>query len=357
MPLSDTHYQGFAQRCVQQAVTRDRVPHAFFFHGPEGVGKELFSRGLAQRLLCGSPKKRACNEKSVGIRELWEGCGACDDCRWVEAGTHPDFHLIDRRLHRDHPDPLVQKRSGRELTVDVVRHFVIDKVALTPHRGRAKVFVIRGADEMTTQAQNALLKTLEEPPGTTFLILLASAIDYLLPTTLSRCQEVRFDGLPESFVRDRLGAMCANATADELTWCAKFGEGSLGQSKEAVAFGIFSMAQELDVRLAELHQIEPGVLVKFWSEAGKVLGERYAKDDEEMTEAEGTRRGTITMLRLTATALAARLRSSVGDEPFAEATAAAINRTAATVSHIEANVNTQLALEALANELTGRALV
>lgn len=330
------------------------MPHAFLFHGAEGVGKEMLARGLGQRLLCAKPVMRTGLSAAVGAEELWEGCGACEDCLLVEVGNHPDFHLISRQLHRDHPDPAVRKRSGLEVTVDVIRHFVIDKVALTPNRGRAKVFVLRGADEMNVQAQNALLKTLEEPPGTTFLILLASAIDYLLPTTLSRCQEVRFDGLPEAFVAQRLGGLCPSAGTEELAWCAKFGEGSLGRAKEAVEFGIFALARDLELRLADLYQLEPGALVKFWSEAAKVLGERFAKDDGEITEAEGARRGTITMLRLTATGLALRLRAGCEDEGRAEANAAAIGRVATAISQIDMNVNTQLCLEALANELVGR---
>jgi DNA polymerase-3 subunit delta' len=95
---------------------------------------------------------------------------------------------VHRYLIKEHPESDVRKRKGLEISVDVLRHFVIERTALTPIRGRAKVFVIREADSMTTQAQNALLKTLEEPPGPTFIILLVSALDGLLPTTLSRCQ-------------------------------------------------------------------------------------------------------------------------------------------------------------------------
>jgi len=354
VPLSDTHHQGFAQRVVQRALARDRVPHAFLFHGPEGVGKEMLANGLAQRLLCANPVERKLSPEdaaAVGLEALSEGCGRCEDCRLIAAGTHPDVHLVDRTAHRDHPDPLVRKRSGMELTVDVIRHFVIDKVALTPNRGRAKVFILRGADEMTVQAQNALLKTLEEPPGPTFLVLLASALEYLLATTQSRCQIVRFDALPAAFVRTKLAELSPGLPADQLAWCATWSEGSVGRAKEAAAFGLFGLAKELDEKILYAARLDPSVLVKFWAESAKALGEKYADVDAEITDAEATRRGTITMLRLTAHSYSTMLRDACDAPDQAEALAAGIGRIATAIGQLDLNVNAQLCLEALANDL------
>lgn len=356
MPLSDIHHQGFAQRLVQRALARDRVPHAFLFHGPEGVGKEMLARGLAQRLLCAAPVEKKLSPSLtvvVGVDSLREGCGVCDDCRYVAAGTHPDVHLVDRRAHRDHPDPAVRKRSGLEMTVDVIRHFVIDKAALTPSRGRAKVFILRGADEMNVQAQNALLKTLEEPPGPTFLILLASAVEFLLPTTQSRCQVVRFDSLPSAFVRERLAALSPGVAAESLDWCAAWSEGSIGRAKEAADFGLFELAQELEKKVGGGGRFDASELVKFWSESAKALGERYAEADGEITDAEASRRATVTLLRITARVYSSALRSACDDAERAEALSAGIGRIAGAIGQLDLNVNSQLCLETLANELTG----
>jgi DNA polymerase-3 subunit delta' len=224
--LADVKHQATAQRMLQRAISSHRVPHAYVFHGPEGVGKEMLARGLARLLLCESPKRDAEPQASASATAqvnqehllILDACGVCSECKLVAAGTHPDLHLIYRQLNREHPEPEVRKRKGLEIGVDVLRHFVIDKVGMKPSRGRAKVFLIREADVITPQAQNALLKTLEEPPGTTYLILLVTGLDHLLPTTLSRCQVVQFDALPYQFVRERLRAMRPDLPAEQADW-------------------------------------------------------------------------------------------------------------------------------------------
>jgi len=345
---------------LQRVLTRERVPHAFLFHGPEGVGKETLARGLAELLLCAKPIETdvaADLAGSVGLERLRQGCGRCEDCRLVAAETHPDFHRVYRQLHREHPDPAVRKRSGMELTVDVVRHFIIDRVALTSNRGRAKVFVVRGADEMNVQAQNALLKTLEEPPGATFLILLAASVEHLLATTLSRCQVVRFDALPNAFVHAKLAELCPGLSPEVLHWYVAWGEGSLGRAMEGVEFDLFRHHGPLRDGLATPGRWDPAELVRLWTESAQELGERYAKADSEITDAEATRRGLTTMFRLTANEYAEVLRTTTVSPSQSEACADAIQRIALAIAQLDLNVNTQLCLETLASDLARRVVV
>jgi hypothetical protein len=122
----------------------------------------------------------------------------------LAAGTHPDFHRVHRGLSKQHPDPRVRRTTGLYLTIDIVRQFLIAPAALTPRAGAHRVFVVVDAERMTEDAQNALLKTLEEPPGRAVLILITTAASRLLSTIRSRCQKVTFHALPADFVRDVL---------------------------------------------------------------------------------------------------------------------------------------------------------
>ena len=161
-------------------------------------------------------------------------CGECKECELVLAGTHPDLHVIFRQLNREHPDPVVRKRKALIISVDVVREFIVKRIALKPTRGRIKVFLLREADCMNEQAQNALLKTLEEPPGSALLVLLVESIDRMLPTTLSRCQVVRFDALPVAFVQEKLAELVPDLDSDGAAWYARSSSGSPGSARERI---------------------------------------------------------------------------------------------------------------------------
>ncbi len=378
MSLNDTRHQPQAHRQVQRALSRDRIPHAYIFHGPEGVGKETFARGMAQLLLCGNPITRdldADDAAAIGLSVMSVGCGACDDCRTVIAGTHPDLHLIYRQLNREHSDSTVRKRKGLELGVDVIREFVIDKVARTPQRGRAKVFIIKEADVLNVEAQNALLKTLEEPPGATYLILLVAGLDYLLPTAQSRCQVVRFQALPSEFVRSRLAELRPGLSGEQLAWYSIHSGGSLGEALQAVDDGLFELSGRLREVMSRSQRRGATELIKFFTEESKSLGERFSKRDPEITDTESARRGLKALFRLAADQYAQVMRNQAagfgGDgsdrvaqvEPYptwghdspcrtslAEY-AARIERLARAEQHLDLNANVQLVVETMANEL------
>lgn len=189
MRLRDVQHQSKALSLLQRALRNNRFAHAFLFEGPEGVGKELAATALAARLLCAQPDTEN------------DACGACEACRMLATGSHPDFHRVHRGLSKQHPDPRIRRTTGLYLTTDIVRHFLIAPAALTPWAGARRVFVIADAERMTDDAQNALLKTLEEPPGRAVLILVTTAASRLLPTIRSRCQRVTFQALPAEFVQ------------------------------------------------------------------------------------------------------------------------------------------------------------
>jgi len=170
----------------RDALKRGRLPHAYLFVGSEGIGKELVARELAKALECAEGKDEACD--------------ACPACAKVEHGNHPDVTFV-RRTERN------EKGEGRSrIVIDQVREQIQQPIGFKPFEGRWKVFVVAEAERLTEEAQNCLLKTLEEPPPHSMLILVASRTEGLVETVLSRCQIVRFRPLPTDTVEGILVA-------------------------------------------------------------------------------------------------------------------------------------------------------
>ncbi len=226
----------------------DRIPHAYIFHGPDGVGKEMFALRLAKTLLCEKAVDLPASE--IAGFDDWDGtlrdaCGKCRSCHLADVENHPDLHLVYRQLNAHHPDALIRNRKALQMGVEVVRHFVIDSVGVSPACGKAKVFIIREADLITDQAQNALLKTLEEPPDTTFIILLANSLDRLLITTRSRCQVVGFVPLPTDFVAQKVRNRFSEIAEDEARLYAALAQGSLGKALQYATDDLSGFNSEL----------------------------------------------------------------------------------------------------------------
>ncbi len=180
---------------IRRALRTKRVHHAYLFEGPDGVGKELAAFALAQALVC---------EKGGA-----EACGACSACvrAIVDPKTtmpkHPDIVVLERALYE--PAQIGRRTpENQDLSIDQVRTLVLSHASYAPHEGRARVFVVRRAEELSTSAANALLKTLEEPIEKMHFVLLTSQPDALLPTILSRVQRVRFSQLPDELVAELL---------------------------------------------------------------------------------------------------------------------------------------------------------
>jgi DNA polymerase-3 subunit delta' len=193
-----------------RACRRGRLAHAYFFVGPAGVGKRRFAGELAKALLC---EARA----DGGL----EACDQCPACQRVEADSHPDCFVAGRPPEKTN------------LPIEVVRE-LCRKLSLKPVRGRGKVAILDDADDLNdpiTQqaAANAFLKTLEEPPPGSVLILVGTSIDQQLPTIVSRCQVVRFDPLPDEMVAEVLRESGVEEAAT-LRRAVRLGAGSPGQA-------------------------------------------------------------------------------------------------------------------------------
>lgn len=283
------------------------MPHAYLFTGPEGVGRELMAMRLAQILHCSRPTETELpaglsqpGEEGGSLHRGTDACGECDDCRLVRAGTHPDLFVIYRQLNREHPDSQIRKQKALQIGVDIIRHFIIDRVVRRPMRGRAKVFIIRDAERMTDAAQNSLLKTLEEPPPDTFLILLTSAMDRMLPTTKSRCQPVVFQTLPAAFVAERLAALRPEQSNEERHYVARHSGGSLGTAVRLIDDGLFAIKQAWGDRLLELVRsprgFAPHSLAQPFLVDAKTIGKQAAERDPDISDTDATRAGIQALL-------------------------------------------------------------
>jgi DNA polymerase-3 subunit delta' len=190
MPFSDILGQEPALQTLYRALDTGHVHHAYRFEGPEGVGKEMAAFSLAQALVCELGGARACGVCSACQRAL----KISDEDPRVPA--HPDVVLVERGLYRGR----ISANEATGISIEQVRRIVLERVGYRPHEGRALVFIIRAAEELTVSAANALLKTLEEPGRGTHFILLTSRPNRLLDTIRSRSLPVRFSPLSDALV-------------------------------------------------------------------------------------------------------------------------------------------------------------
>ena len=276
MRFADICHQDRAVSIIRRALASGRSHHAYLFDGPEGVGKETAAMALTGRMLC----------EASDLAADADACGACPSCRLFASGNHPDFHAIDRRLHRLHPDPNVRRSKGLSLAVDVIRHFLIAPAGLKPSRGRARVFLVREAERMNDGAQNALLKTLEEPPGASRLILVTTSAARLLTTIRSRCQIVSFSPLPLRFVAERL-RIEAGMDADTAHMFARLSDGRLGAALRWHQLELEATLNDVAACLSRLDGLDPEAFGKGLIEAAESLARRtIALDKADETTAD-----------------------------------------------------------------------
>jgi DNA polymerase III subunit delta' len=179
---------------LARALSASRVAHAYAFVGAPGSGRESAARAFATALLCEHG-----------------GCGACRSCRMAQEGAHPDLHVIVPT------PPATNPRGAKAIRIDTIRE-IERRASLKPVMAPRKVFVITEADRMTDDAPEAFLKTLEEPPDRTVMILILERGRAVPATVLSRCQIVRFEPRPsEAPARADAEALLADVREQGMT--------------------------------------------------------------------------------------------------------------------------------------------
>lgn len=238
-------------RYLSQAAARDRLSHAYIFSGEKGMGKKLLSGFIADSLLCSNMGKdenagqisflAAQNEPRV--RTLEDGpCGRCSACSKTLTGNHPDIIWVE------HEKPNV-------ITVGEIRKFILDDVDIKPFYGPYKIYIIPEAHLMNENAQNALLKTIEEPPEYALILMLAENARELLPTIRSRCITLEMERLDELQIKELLSERLGikGEAADEA---AAFASGNAGKALEAADEDSRSLIGRVTKILKDLPQMK-----------------------------------------------------------------------------------------------------
>ena len=308
-----------AVKTLERALASGKVHHAYRFEGPAGVGKNLAALALARALLCERPTPLAC-----------EGCSSCKRAASFseeppQLPAHPDLLIVERGLYRN----VLQASETSGISIEQVRRIVLSRVGFAPHEGRAVVCIVRAAEELTTSAANALLKTLEEPPARTFFVLLTSKPSRLLDTIRSRTLPVRFGPLADAVVGRLLAQRGLN---EEL---AALAQGSMEQALAAAD------SEALERRRQFAEQVLLGL-------AAPDLASSLAFAEKAKLE----RSELVDLLGYLAQALALRVRelaATAAEEAHRFARRHEVVRGA--LADLERNVGPQLALEAMMAKL------
>ena len=221
MPWGELSQQVVAARLLQNSIISGRIAHAYLFLGPDSSSKEIAVRLLAQALNC----------------DVGHPCGSCSSCRLIAAGTHPDVQMT--------------KPAGRFLRLDQIRD-LSRQAGNTPLHGLVKVYVVWEADKLLPEAANHLLKILEEPPAATVFVLCAEHRQKLLPTIVSRCQEVEFKPLSPAAASRQL--MAAGTDQRQAHLAAQLAGGDLATAQAWTEAGAMANCEQFLQLATELPQ-------------------------------------------------------------------------------------------------------
>ena len=212
---------------LENAIKNDKITHSYIFSGPEGIGKLLFAKEFAKAILCDSKENKPCNN--------------CKSCVEFENSNHPDFFIIDEQ------DETIKTEMMKKLTKDILEK---------PLENKKKIYIINNSENMTREAQNTLLKTLEEPPEYIIIILITTNTNLMLNTIKSRCINIIFNKLSDDELK--------NYFKEDITKeILKFSEGSI--SKAIKIKEKEEMYQQINTEIKKIEQLNELEILKLKS--------------------------------------------------------------------------------------------
>lgn len=227
---------------LQMAIRGDKPFHAYIFQGEVGCGKETMARTFAAGLQCLS-------------EESGRPCGSCTSCRQIDSGNQPDVIWVNRELS--------------SIGVDDIREKINGQMAVRPFSSPYKIFIVPEADRMTEAAQNALLKTIEEPPEYGIILLLTSNLDALLPTIQSRCLKLEFHPLStatiEKYLIEKYHVVDYRARTSAI-----FAQGNLGKAIRYIESDDFEEKRDKVLKiLRNVHTMDVSEMLELIKEIGE----------------------------------------------------------------------------------------
>lgn len=233
---------------LQNAIRMDKVSHAYIFNGEDGVGKNLTADCFAAALQC----------EEQGIN----ACGHCKSCMQAASGNHPDI------LRVSHEKSVI--------SVDDIRTQLNSDIQIKPYSSRYKIYIVDEAEKMNEQAQNALLKTLEEPPEYAVILLLTNNRSRFLPTILSRCVALDFKPVPKAKIKTYLMEQC-QIPDYQAELSAEFSAGNLGKAIQYASSEEFGMIKDEVIHtlkyMGQMEHQELMEVLKYFSEKKQAIDE------------------------------------------------------------------------------------
>jgi len=334
-PIPETGWPAWsdplASRRLRNSIREGRIGHAYLFSGPRGVGKTRIARAFAQALCC----------TDLDETDRSQPCGLCRACRNVVRGAHPDVETVSLETQA----MLADKPAPRgTLGIDTVRRLRAS-AALLPLEAPHRILIVDDAETLLEPAQQALLKTLEEPPPLVTLLLLADESDVLLETVRSRCQHIAVRPMTETHVETVLVDRGVDrALAQEL---AELSRGCPGWAIDATESGVL-----LQRRRSEWDSATTWIGASNYDRVVTAykLGEQFSKRRPDVF---GVVQAAIQILRdqmilaVAETSRSADPRPSSGSGRSALTLCKAVSASLQCLSDLEANVRPRLALEAM----------
>ncbi len=310
MSIREIFCQDRAIDILQRAFAAGKFAHAYIFAGHEGVGKFKTACEWAKLLLCRQPAVKTEDANFA------DSCGRCESCRLFEADSHPDFSHIYKEL-------LEFTKEGRskttpvDLSIDVIREFLIEKVSQKPTLSERKVFVVSEAERLNASSQNALLKVLEEPPCFCSIILLCTQTDRLLPTIKSRCQIIRFGPIAEEKIIEKVKQ--TGLDAKQAQYLARLADGSIGRACQWARLqladaGLYQSKTELINSLIECKPAEVLDLAGHCLDVSKKIASVWGKIEADTSKTDINRRAAKTVIQIIISALRDAMKLNVGGD-------------------------------------------
>ena len=245
-----------AKAHLQAALADRQMSHAYLLEGTHGVGKKTLANAFVKTLLCQTP--------IAGPNGQQDCCGRCQSCRSFDHDNHPDVKRI-----RTLPDK-------NTISVKQIRDELVKDISIRPYGGQYKIYLIEEAERLTVEAQNAMLKTLEEPPAYGLIIMMAESAAAFLPTILSRCVKISLQPLDSKVVKAELGRR--GVESGKAGIAAAFAQGSIGQALKLCEDENFEeMRTELFQFLGRIPQLSQLEVMK-----GSQLWDQFKSEQEAL---------------------------------------------------------------------------